>query len=76
MFSLRTSLDREVNIVGVILISLGGIAIIATGAWLMLRVNRADQRKIERIREEWEASGREKPWSWGISWGDGSGGGG
>ena len=59
---------------GVILISLGGIGIIAGGAWLMLRINRADQRKIERIREEWEASGREKPWSWGISWGGSSGG--
>ena len=61
---------------GVILISLGGIGIIATGAWLMVRVSRADQRKVDCIREEWEASGREKPWSWGISWGDSSGGGG
>jgi hypothetical protein len=60
--------------VGVILIAVGGIAIIAGGAWLMLLANRADQRKIERLREEWEASGREKPWSWGINWGNSGGG--
>ena len=65
-----------VDVVGVILISVGGIAITAGGAWLMIRVNQADQRKIDRIREEWEASGREKPWTWGASWGDSGGGGG
>ena len=59
---------------GIILICLGGIGIVAAGVWLMLRVNRSDQQKIERLRDEWEASGREKPWSWGINWG-GSGGG-
>jgi len=65
-----------VDVVGVILISVGGIAITAGGAWLMIRVNQADQRKIDRIREEWEASGREKPWTWGTFWGDSGGGGG
>jgi hypothetical protein len=54
---------------GVILISVGGIAIIAGGVWLMLRADRSDQRKIERIREEFEASGSEKPWLWGVGWG-------
>jgi len=60
--------------VGVILIAVGGIAIIAGGAWLMIRVNRADQRKIERLREEWEAGDKEKPWTWGINWGSSGGG--
>ena len=59
---------------GVIVIAVGGIAIIAGGAWLMILVNRADQRKIDRLREVWDASGREKPWSWGIGWGDSGGG--
>jgi hypothetical protein len=30
---------------------------------------------IERLREEWEAGGREKPWTWGINWGNSGGGG-
>ena len=54
---------------GVILIAAGGIAIIAGGIWLMLRADRADQRKIERLREEWEAGDKEKPWTWGSGWG-------
>jgi hypothetical protein len=45
-----------------ILISVVGLAIVAGMTWLMLRVNRAEQRKIERIREESEARG-EKPWT-------------
>ena len=73
---MRTNVVGEVNIVGVIVLSVGGIALIAGGAWLMLRVDRADQRKIERLREEWEASDREKPWGWGINWGSSGGGGG
>lgn len=59
---------------GIILIGVGGVAIIAGGVWLMVRVNRADQRKIERLREEWEADGGEKPWTWGVGWGNCGGG--
>ena len=47
---------------GVILISVGGVAIIAAGARIMLRVNRADQQKVERLRDDWGVSGRDKPW--------------
>jgi hypothetical protein len=58
----------------VILIAVGGIAIIAGGTWLMIRVNRADQRKIQRLREEWEAGDKEKPWTLGVTWGISGGG--
>jgi hypothetical protein len=45
--------------------------VVAPAVWLMIRVNRGDERKIERIREEWEAGGREKPWTWGVFGGGG-----
>jgi hypothetical protein len=41
------------------------VAVMAFGAptvWLMMRVVRADQRKLERLRGDWEVEGREKPW--------------
>jgi hypothetical protein len=57
--------------IGVILISAGSIALVVGAVRFMHRVNRADQRKIERIREEWEASGRETPWTWDV-WGKGA----
>jgi hypothetical protein len=47
--------------------------VVAPAVWLMIRVNRANERKMERIREEWEAGGREKPWTWDVfRGGDGS----
>ena len=58
---------------GVILICMGGIGIVAGTTWLMLRLNRADQQKIEVLREEWEASGKDKPWAWGVNWTNGGG---
>jgi hypothetical protein len=42
--------------------------------WLIIRVHRADQQKIDRIYEDWEASGREEPWTWDV-WSTGGGGG-
>jgi hypothetical protein len=47
--------------------------VVAPTVWFMIRVNRADERKIERIREEWEAGGREKPWTWDVFRGGGGG---
>jgi hypothetical protein len=44
---------------------------VAPIAWLMFRAHRADQRKIERIREDWEGGGREKPWTLGGEFGGG-----
>ena len=35
--------------------------VVAPITWLMFRAHRADQRKIERIREDWESGGREEP---------------
>lgn len=46
--------------------------IVAPATWLMICSNRADERKIERIRENWEAGGREKPWTWNFPTGGSS----
>jgi len=44
---------------------------VAPTVWLLMRVIRADQRKIERLREDWEAGGREKPWRYNFPEGQG-----
>ena len=61
---------------GVVLISLGGVGIVALGFRIMMAVNRADQRRLERLRADWEANASEEPWTWGVNWGNGGGSGG
>lgn len=58
---------------GVILIAVGAIALVVGAVRFMHRVDQADQRKIERLREEWEAGDKEKPWTWGVGWGSAGG---
>ena len=48
---------------GIILISAAGVAMVVGALCLMLRINRAHERKIQRLREDWEASGRSEPWA-------------
>jgi hypothetical protein len=50
---------------GIILMSAAGVAMVAGALYLMLRINRAHERKIRRLREDWEASGRSEPWALG-----------
>jgi len=60
---------------GMILISAAGVAIVFGAFFLMLRINRAHERKIQRLREDWEASGGSEPWAlghWPTDFGSGS----
>jgi hypothetical protein len=60
---------------GIILMSAAGVAMVAGALYLMLRINRAHERKIRRLREDWEASGRSEPWAlghWPTDFGPGS----
>ena len=44
---------------------------VVPAVWLLLRVERADRKKIERIREDWEAAGRKEPWKYNFPSGGG-----
>ncbi len=60
---------------GMILMSAVGVAIVVGALYVMLRINRAHERKIQRLREDWEASGRSEPWAhgqWPTEYGTGS----
>lgn len=58
----------------VILLSAVGVAVVVGLLCLMLHVNRAHERKIQRLREDWEASGRSEAWAlgdWPTNFGSG-----
>jgi hypothetical protein len=60
---------------GVILISAASVAMVVGLFCVMLRINRSHERKIQRLREDWEASGRSEPWAlghWPTNFGSGS----
>jgi hypothetical protein len=62
-------------VMGIILISAVGVAMVVGALYLMLRINRAHERKIQRLHEDWEASGGTKPWAhghWPTDFGSGS----
>jgi len=49
----------------IILISVAGVMLLVGALYVMLRINRAHERRIQRLREDWEASGRPEPWAHG-----------
>ena len=52
-----------------------GVMRMAAVVGVMIRIDRANQRKVDRKRAEWEAGGREEPWALG-NWSSCSGSGG
>jgi hypothetical protein len=52
----------------VILLLIGGVAVIVATVGVMVRIDRADRRKVDRYRGRWEAGGAEEPWALSGSW--------
>jgi hypothetical protein len=50
---------------GVILISAAGVAMVVGVLCLMLHIDRAHERKIQRLHEDWKASSRSEHWALG-----------
>ena len=63
------------DMTAILLLAAGMAFVVVPATWLMMRVDRADQRRIDRIRAEWEAGDREMPWSYGLNWAPVSSGG-
>ena len=63
------------GIVAAILLGVVGVMMMAAVVGVMIRIDRANQRKVDRKRAEWEAGGREEPWALG-NWSSCSGSGG
>jgi hypothetical protein len=59
--------------IGLIVLGVGGASLIASVIAVMVRVDRASQRKLDRMRAEWEAGGRVDPWPGRGSWYSGGG---
>jgi hypothetical protein len=43
--------------VGIVLIAIGGVALVAGALWLMIRSDLVNRQRVERRREAWEREG-------------------